>query len=249
MRAMVTWAGVGLAGAAAAAQFAPGLTANPRVLRLAPRLAGVGADGHVALTFDDGPVAPSTPAVLAALDALGWRATFFMLGEEARRAPGLAAEVVAAGHEVGVHGDRHRNPVKEPPWTTLDGLRRAWEAIASATGVTPAWYRPPYGVLSGAALAGARRLGLRPVLWTALGRDWEATATPATIVANVAAGLRPGGTVLLHDYAGSGSWRATVAALPRLAELFDRLAVTPGPLREHGIVQGGRQRRATGRGR
>ena len=232
----VAWAGAGLAAGAVAAQLAPGLTASPRIGRFTPRLNGVGADRHVALTFDDGPVPRSTPAVLEALDALGWKATLFMLGEEARRAPGLAAEVAAAGHEVAVHGDRHRTPVKEPPWATLQRLRRAWETIAAATGSVPCWYRPPYGVLSGAALAGARRLGLRPVLWTALGRDWEETATPASIVANIAAGLRPGGAVLLHDYAGSGAWRATVAALPRLAELFDRLVVTPGPLRDHGLA-------------
>jgi peptidoglycan-N-acetylglucosamine deacetylase len=224
--------GAGLA-AAAAAQFLPSLTAIPRVRRLTPWLAGVGAPWHVALTFDDGPVTESTPEVLRALDALGWRATFFMLGVEVRRAPSLAAEVVGAGHELGLHGERHRYAVKEPPWATLDGLRRARETIAAATGVVPRWYRPPYGVLSGAALAGSLRLGLRPVLWTAWGRDWEQAATPASIIANVASDLRPGGTVLLHDAACSGSWRATVAALPHFAELFDQLAVAPGPLGEH----------------
>src|SRR5262245_21517170 len=93
----------------AAAQLLPGMTAIGSVRRLTPRLAGVGAPWHVALTFDDGPAAASTPAVLRALDALGWRATFFMLAAEVRRAPRLAAEVAAAGHEVGVHGERHRN--------------------------------------------------------------------------------------------------------------------------------------------
>jgi peptidoglycan/xylan/chitin deacetylase (PgdA/CDA1 family) len=48
--------------------------------RYAPRLAGVGDAKHLALTFDDGPHPVSTPAFLDALDALGWRATFFMLG-------------------------------------------------------------------------------------------------------------------------------------------------------------------------
>jgi peptidoglycan/xylan/chitin deacetylase (PgdA/CDA1 family) len=216
-----------------AAQFLPGITAVPAVRRLTPWLAGVGASWHVALTFDDGPVAESTPVVLRTLDALGWRVTFFMLAVEVRRAPGLAAEVVGAGHELGMHGDRHRNAAKEPPLVTIAGLRRARDTIADTTGVMPRWYRPPYGVLSGAALAGSLQLGLRPVLWTAWGRDWEAAATPASVVANIVADLRPGGTVLLHDAAASGSWRATVAALPLLAEVFDQLTVTPGPLGEH----------------
>jgi peptidoglycan/xylan/chitin deacetylase (PgdA/CDA1 family) len=223
---------------AAVAQALPGLLAVPAVRRgVAPRLAGVGAPWHVALTFDDGPRAESTPAVLAALDALGWRATFFMLGVEARREPAVAAAVAAAGHEIGLHGDAHRAALREPPWATVAALRRARLAIEDATGVAPRWYRPPYGVPSGAALAGARSLGLRPVLWTAMGRDWEAGATPASIVAAVAADLAPGGTVLLHDAAASGSWRAAVAALPLLAELFEAAGLRPGPLGEHGIPE------------
>jgi peptidoglycan-N-acetylglucosamine deacetylase len=231
-------AAVGLA-AGLAAQAAPALLGVERLRPLAPaRLAGRGDPGHAALTFDDGPVAASTPAVLAALDRLGWRATFFMLGAEVRRAPGLAAEVAAAGHEVAVHGDDHTSLLRRPPGATLDGLRRARDAVATATGADPAWFRPPYGVLTGAALAAAAWIGLRPVLWTAWGRDWRGDATAASVVADLAAGRLAGGTLLLHDYAASGSWRATVAALPRLAELLDRRGLVAGPLAEHGVPPG-----------
>ena len=227
--------GAGLA-VAAAAHAGPALTSVDQVrLRLTPRLAGVGRAGHTALTFDDGPVPASTPAFLEALDRLGWRATFFMLGQEARRAPGLAAEVAAAGHELAVHGDDHRNLLRRGPLATLDGLGRAHDAIADATGTGPAWFRPPYGVLTGSAVVGAARLGLRPVLWTAWGRDWEAGATPASVVACLAAGRVDGGTLLLHDYAASGSWRATLAALTRLADLLAARGLAVGPLAEHGV--------------
>jgi peptidoglycan-N-acetylglucosamine deacetylase len=239
MHGRAAWRTAGLGGAAlalgAAAHAGPALTAVPRLRRLTPRLAGSGAPGHVALTFDDGPVAASTPAFLRALDRLGWRATFFMLGEEARRAPGLAAEVAAAGHEVALHGDDHRNLLRRGPGATLDGLRRARDAVAAASGASLAWFRPPYGLLSGAALLGAGRLGLRPVLWTALGRDWLAEATPAGIVAELERGQVAGGTLLLHDYAASGSWRATLAALPLLAERLERCGLAVGPLAEHGL--------------
>jgi peptidoglycan/xylan/chitin deacetylase (PgdA/CDA1 family) len=223
--------------AAAAAQWAPGLTAFEPVRRRAtPGLAGQGAPGHVALTFDDGPVPASTPAFLDRLAQLGWRATFFMLGQEVRRAPGLAAEVAAAGHEVAVHGDQHRNLLRRPPAATVDDLRRARDSVAWATGAGPAWFRPPYGLLSGTAAVAARRLGLRPVLWTTEGRDWRAEATPGTIVADISAHLAPGGTILLHDYAASGSWRATLAALPRLAELLHHRGLAAGPLADHGLT-------------
>jgi peptidoglycan/xylan/chitin deacetylase (PgdA/CDA1 family) len=229
------WLGAAGLAAAAAAHPGPALTSITAVRRYTPALAGSGAAGHVALTFDDGPVPASTPAVLGALDRLGWQATFFMLGEEARRSPGLAAEVAAAGHEVAVHGDDHRNLLYRDPAATLAGLRRARDTVAEATGAAPRWFRPPYGVLPGPAWLGARRLGLRPVLWTAWGRDWEAAATPATILAHLERGQLAGGTVLLHDFAASGSWRATVAALPLLAELLDGYGLAVGSLARHGL--------------
>ena len=69
---------------------------SPVAVRLTPDLVGLGRQGHVALTFDDGPDPASTPEFLGALDTLGWHATFFMLGEMVRKAPSLAAEVAAA---------------------------------------------------------------------------------------------------------------------------------------------------------
>jgi peptidoglycan-N-acetylglucosamine deacetylase len=223
--------------AAAAAQAGPALTAQPAVRRLTPRLAGLGSAGHAALTFDDGPVPASTPAFLEALARHRLRATFFMLGEEVRRAPALAAEVAAAGHEVAVHGDDHRNLLRRDPLATLDGLRRARDTLAEATGTAPGWFRPPYGVLTGAALLAAARLHLRPVLWTAWGRDWRAEATPASILADLDAGRLDGGTLLLHDYAASGSWRATLAAVGPLAELLAARGLVAGPLGDHGLAQ------------
>ena len=227
--ALASAAAIALAG-----QFGPVLTVDNRLRRrLTPRLAGEGAPGHVALTFDDGPVPTSTPAFLRALDELGWRATFFMLGHEVRRAPALAAEVVAAGHEAAVHGDEHANLLRRTPTATWDDLRRGRDTVAWATGVQPSWFRPPYGILSGTSVIAARRLGLRPVLWTCWGRDWRAEATPFTVFDDVATELAPGGTILLHDNAASGSWRATLDSLPRLAGLLDGLGVKVGPLAEH----------------
>jgi peptidoglycan/xylan/chitin deacetylase (PgdA/CDA1 family) len=102
-------------------------------------------------------------------------------------------------------------------------LLRGEAAIACATGVTPLLYRPPYGILTTAALVHARRHGFAVLLWTRWGRDWRARATPATIAVDATAGLRGAEVVLLHDadhYSAAGSWERTVAALP---EIIDRV--------------------------
>jgi peptidoglycan-N-acetylglucosamine deacetylase len=227
-----------VAAAAAFAGWAGPALFRSRVLRAAvrPDLAGIGRPGHVALTFDDGPDPEATPAVLDALGRLGWAATFFMLGEQVARYPEVAATVVAAGHEAAVHGFSHRNHLARGPGDVCRDVARAAEVVMAATGARPTWFRPPYGVLTGGSLIAARRAGLRPVLWTAWGRDWEARS-PAQVAGAVARQLRPGGTVLLHDSdcaaRVAGSWRCTVQALPRLAELIDQLGCTVGPLRDH----------------
>src|SRR5207248_780541 len=82
--------------------------------QLWPRLSGVGDPGHVALTFDDGPDPVSTPPILAALERLGWQATFFCLGSQVRRSPGLARQMVIRGHELAVHGYSHRSHLRLP---------------------------------------------------------------------------------------------------------------------------------------
>ncbi|MDQ1373363.1 MAG: peptidoglycan-N-acetylglucosamine deacetylase, partial [Actinomycetota bacterium] len=88
---------------------APTITAIPMLRQRLAHLAGTGTRDHLALTFDDGPDPASTPQILDELDRLDWKATFFVLGEQVRRTPSLAAELIAAGHEIASHGDSHRN--------------------------------------------------------------------------------------------------------------------------------------------
>jgi peptidoglycan/xylan/chitin deacetylase (PgdA/CDA1 family) len=245
-------AGVGAAALAAglATHAAPALTAiTPARRLLLPALSGVGPAGHIALTFDDGPDRVSTPRFLELLAATRIRATFFLLGSMLHRDPGLGREIVAAGHEVAVHGWAHRCLLWRSPGATYDDIARALDRIAAVTGEQPRWYRPPYGVLTTGALLACRRLDLRPRLWTAWGRDWEAGATPSSIVRTVARPLTGGGTVLLHDSdctSAAGSWRRTLAALPRIVDWARERNLDLGPLRDHPPVRlstvDGRQR-------
>ncbi|HEV7686351.1 MAG TPA: polysaccharide deacetylase family protein, partial [Acidimicrobiia bacterium] len=164
--------------------------------------------------------------------------TFFMLGCMVERDPGLAGEVAAAGHEVALHGYDHVSHLRRAPGPVEDDLRRGFDVVADATGHAPVWFRPPYGHLSGGTCRAARRLGLRTVLWTAWGRDWTATATPASVVGHVARAVGPGGTVLLHDSdctSAPRSWRSALGALPGLADLFAARGLAVGPLGDHDV--------------
>ena len=206
--------------------------------RFFPRLSGLGRPDHVALTFDDGPDPAWTPAFLEVLATWRARATFFMLGSMAASAPGLAAEIAAAGHEVAVHGWAHQYTVLRGPRAVAADLARARDAVAAAAGVQPRVDRPPYGVLSAGALAAARRLGLTPVLWTCWGREWTRGATPRSVWATLGGNLTGGATVLLHDSdctSPPGSAAAALGALPLLLEECAARRLVAGPVGEHGL--------------
>jgi peptidoglycan/xylan/chitin deacetylase (PgdA/CDA1 family) len=202
--------------------FAPALAAH------IPKLASaygidrrIDAQDRVALTFDDGPHAEGTPAVLRELERAGATATFFLVGEQVARHPALAREIVDAGHEVAVHGYRHTLLLRRRVRELEDDFDRALSVLEEATGVVPRLYRPPYGVFSSGALAIVRARAWRPLLWSKWGRDWERRATPQSIARRATMGLRAGDVVLLHDsdaYSSDDSWRATAAALPSVLE-------------------------------
>ncbi|MEV6025793.1 polysaccharide deacetylase family protein [Streptomyces sp. NPDC052036] len=229
----------------AAAHVAPVVsTFGPLRNRVMPRLSGRGRTGHVALTFDDGPDPGSTPLFLRLLADRGVHATFFLLGSQAHRSPGLVRDIAAAGHEIGVHGWLHRPLLLRGPRATYDDFARARDTVAAITGRQPRLFRPPYGIMSAAAHLAARRLDLTPVLWTCWGEDWTARATPNSVHRTVTADLDDGGTILLHDSdctSAPGAWRSALGALPLVLDTCERRGYAVGRLAEHGWPGAGRR--------
>lgn len=207
--------------------LAPHLPALCGPLGIEDRTAG--GQGY-ALTFDDGPHPEGTPAVLQILAATQTPATFFLVGEQVRRDPGLAREIAAAGHTVALHCDRHRNLLRLTPRQTRADIDRAQATIEDATGVAIGLYRPPYGASSLSALRLASSRGWRTLLWSHWGRDWEKRATPESIATRVTRGVEAGSVLLLHDaddYSAPDSWRRTVAALPRVLDTLAQRGLQP----------------------
>lgn len=196
---------------------------------------------RVVLTYDDGPEPGGTDAVLAALADAGVHATFFVLVTRARRYPSLLAEVVAAGHEIGLHGIDHR-PL--PLFTAREVHRRSADGRAELedrTGRPIRWLRPPYGRLRPGGHVAIRAAGMMPVLWGPSTRD-SVPATPAerierAVVTDDGAQVSGGAILLSHDgYAGPDDG---VDDGP--APTFDRGALAAGVIaryRELGLVAG-----------
>jgi peptidoglycan-N-acetylglucosamine deacetylase len=203
------------------------------------------ADPVVAFTFDDGPDPECTPQVLDTLRSRGATATFFVLGEAARRSPELVRRAVAEGHEIGLHGQSHRPmteiPVTERARSVVDGRRET----ARAAGRRADWFRAPYGKQTLDTVLLSRLLGMRPVMWSAYAREWE--DHPIDWCADHAAdAMSAGAILLLHDGAAGTTGRsrepdAIVALLESLLTVAEERGL--GVVTVGELVRRGRPRR------
>jgi len=91
------------------------------------------------------------------LAAAGARATFFVVGELARRYPSVIVRISAAGHEIACHGDRHITLDQLTPSGFATDLRANRAALAAAGAPPPRGFRAPVFSLT-AATAWAHRV-------------------------------------------------------------------------------------------
>ncbi|GAA1613615.1 hypothetical protein GCM10009679_17250 [Saccharothrix algeriensis] len=152
----------------------------------------------VALTFDDGPEPDWTPRVLDALDELGAKATFFVVGERLVKNAGLVKGRYAR-HEVGNHTWAHKDLAQRDERKVREQLRRCHDAITEHVGRVPTLLRPPWGHLGGSTLTVAEEFGYDVIMWSQRMRESVFVDDPGGIVADTAEAARPGTVILAHD--------------------------------------------------
>ncbi len=187
---------VGLAGAAATlaiGAYAPNSRLFGPVIGRGPA-----TSPSLYLTFDDGPNPTATPLVLDTLARHQVPAAFFLVGDHVRRFPALARDISAAGHEIGNHTDSHTKLHFKGFRASADELKRAHQTIVDAVGRPPRLFRAPHGYKNPFVIGAARELGYRVVGWTF--GVWDSARPGAEVIRRrVAAKLRPGAILLLHD--------------------------------------------------
>ncbi len=101
------------------------------------------------LTFDDGPTAENTVAVLDILKEKNIQATFFVVGENVRRNPDVARRIVEEGHTIGIHCDSHDyEKIYESADSYLADFDAAYQTVLEATGVEARLFRFPGGSIN-----------------------------------------------------------------------------------------------------
>lgn len=153
----------------------------------------------VALTFDDGPHPVNTPRLLDMLKARDVKATFYVVGTNAKRYPEILRRIIAEGHEIGNHTITHGDLSKMSEAQVRKELTESRQAILSATGVAPRTMRPPYGAITKAQKTWIRREFSYPsILWSVDPEDWKRPGS-TVVTSRLVSGAKPGAILLVHD--------------------------------------------------
>ena len=164
---------------------------------------GPANDRAVYLTFDDGPIPEVTPWVLDQLRTYNARATFFCIGDNIQKHPGIFRQVVAEGHSVGNHTYNHLNGWKTSAAEYLLNTLKAQQVIdknlQQKKPVKNPLFRPPYGKMSGKQAKQLRQRGFKVVMWSVLSMDYNSALSAENCTKNVLNAVRPGSIIVFHD--------------------------------------------------
>lgn len=146
----------------------------------------------VYLSFDDGPVPEVTPWVLDQLRRVDVKATFFCIGNNVAKYPGIYRQILEAGHSVGNHTFNHVNGWKTGTAAYLADVAACGERVSSPL------FRPPYGRMRLSQLRALKKQ-YRVILWDVLSKDYDKTVSPEQCINNVLDHVRPGSVIVFHD--------------------------------------------------
>lgn len=149
----------------------------------------------IALTFDDGPSAAWTPALLDGLKERGVKATFFLIGENADKNPEIVKRMAEEGHLIGNHTYHHVELTKVSENEARLELADTSAVIVRITGKEPEYMRPPFGAWQRKL---EQEIQMLPVLWTIDPLDWT-TENQDEIVNKVVTEAEENDIILLHD--------------------------------------------------
>lgn len=154
----------------------------------------------IAITFDSASGLGKLPELLALLDKLDLRCTFFLQGEIIPKHAEWIGEIHRQGHELANHSMYHPN-MREIDFGRIHReITRCNELITEITGQPVTLYRPPSGYYSYRDRAIGRALGCEMILWTFDSLDGFAEVSRERVWHVMTTKSEPGAIILMHIY-------------------------------------------------
>lgn len=169
------------------------------------------------LTFDDGPIPEVTEWVLDILAEYEAKATFFCVGDNIQKHPGVFAKVLAGGHRVGNHTYNHIVGWKTSTEAYLENTKQCASLLPELPSTSRPLFRPPHGRITKAQI---RKLlpNYEIVMWDVLSGDFLLDIGQQKCLDKTIRHTEPGSIVVFHDsIKAEGNLRFV---LPRYLQFF-----------------------------
>ncbi len=146
----------------------------------------------VYLSFDDGPIPELTPWVLDLLDQYNAKASFFCVGENVKKYPGLYDRIIEEGHSIGNHTENHLNGWKTDNTPYMHNIKSCSKRMETNL------FRPPYGKLKPKQVNAISK-DYNIIMWDVLSGDFDPNISQEDCYDNVMNNIGPGSIVVFHD--------------------------------------------------
>ena len=173
------------------------------------------------LTFDDGPIPEVTPWVLDLLAEYNAQATFFCIGENITKNPGVFNLLTESNHSIGNHTYNHLNGWKTATESYISNFSKAEKVIHSQSLKKRKLFRPPYGKIKKNQARKILKKGYEVIMYDVIAYDWDSSIAQEQCLSNVIQNAKDGSIVVFHD--SFKAERNMKFALPKVLAHFSKL--------------------------
>lgn len=165
----------------------------------------VGQEKVIYLTFDDGPHPEITAWVIDELKKHQIKATFFCVGDNLKKHPETAKQLLTEGHQIGNHtmhhikGWKHKNVDYIKDIEDCDTEIRKIHEQLNDEKAQPRLFRPPYGQIKPSQIKLLRAKGYEIIQWSDLSCDYDKHLNCEKSLSALVKNAKPGSIVVFHD--------------------------------------------------
>jgi peptidoglycan-N-acetylglucosamine deacetylase len=183
--------------------------------------------GSIAITFDDGPIAEKTERTLEILKKHNAKATFFCIGKNVKDLPEIAKRIHEEGHLIGNHSYYHGTMFDLQSTKKMKNeLVDTNQMIKQTIGLSPRFFRPPYGITNPMLANAVKQLNFVTIGWSVRSFDTIAKEKEK-LFTRITKNLKAGDIILLHDRCD-----ITIEILPELLTYINSAGLKVEPLDE-----------------
>ncbi len=177
------------------------------------------------LTFDDGPDPEVTPFVLDQLKTFNAKATFFCIGDCARKNPELLQRIKDEGHQIGNHTQFHPNGWNTSLEKYQQNITEAEPYLFNKDFKNSKLFRPPYGKCTRSQRKFLKAKGYKSIMWSTLSADFDTSLSKEEVLSNVLESTsKKGSIIIFHD---SLKMKNNVLyCLPKVLEIYTKKGFT-----------------------